>query len=107
VPIDEPLFGEAAAPLDAARVVARGAWTKETKGKLAVRKYALLAHPPHPRREYPPFSVFFTDFSAGRAEPLDTTVRWAATRAAADAAIEAWKAENVKRGWVLADERTG
>jgi hypothetical protein len=51
--------------------------------------------------------VFFTDFSAGRAEPLDTTVRWAATRAAADAAIEAWKAENVKRGWVLADERTG
>jgi hypothetical protein len=80
-----------------ATVLARGVWSKDNKGQLAVRKYVLIQT--NATRDHAPLVLFCTDFSPGRAEPLQTTVRTAATRAGADAQIAAWIDENIKKGW--------
>jgi hypothetical protein len=43
--------------------------------------------------------LFATDFSPGRAEPLQTSLRTAHTREAADRQIALWIEENIKKGW--------
>jgi hypothetical protein len=83
------------------RVVARRVWTKVTKGSTAVRKVVVV----DPQRggvdsEYPAFVAHFTDWSHGRKEPLQTQLRVAADREGIDRIVEAWIAENVKKGWV-------
>jgi hypothetical protein len=83
----------------AATLVKRMVWTKDVKGELAVRKFVLLKNDHGHGREYAPWTVFFTDFSPGRADPLQTTLRTASTQQAAEAIIEAWKLDNVKKGW--------
>ena len=82
-----------------ASVVMRAVWTKVTKDLTAVRKFVLLKNDHGDRLDYPPFTVFFTDFSPGRADPLQTSLRTAATRESADRAIAVWKEENIKKGW--------
>ncbi|MBN1609793.1 MAG: ATP-dependent DNA ligase [Polyangiaceae bacterium] len=83
-------------PLAASEVVHRAVFTK---GDTAVRKVAVIETHKQPHQGYAPFVVHGTDFSAGRAEPLKTTLRTASTRERADAFVAAWMAENVKRGW--------
>ncbi len=81
--------------------VRRGVWVKETKGKLAVRKYVVIAtNKGDGDARYPSFVVHYTDFSAGRKEPLKTAVQVASTTERADELIDAWVTKNVKRGWV-------
>jgi len=56
-------------------VVRRGVYSKTTKDKVAVRKYLIIdTHKGHDRN-YPAFVTFFTDYSPGRKEPLQTTLR--------------------------------
>lgn len=85
-------------PSGTATVLQRAVWSKETKGQVAVRKYVLI-QTNKPDRDHPPLVLFCTDFSPGRAEPLQTTLRTAATRAEAEVQIAAWVEENVKKGW--------
>ncbi|TNF31933.1 MAG: hypothetical protein EP329_11615 [Deltaproteobacteria bacterium] len=81
-------------------VVYRRVWTKTTKGKVSVRKAIVVAtRKAENDRRWPPYVAFFTDFSGGRKEPLQTSLRVASTEARALAAVEAWIADNVKRGW--------
>lgn len=89
---------EAAGESATAQVLARGVWTKETKGLLAVRKYVLI-QTNKAGRDFPPLVLFATDFSPGRAEPLQTSLRTAHTREAADRQIALWIEENIKKGW--------
>ena len=91
-----------------AEVMKREVWRKETKGLIAVRKYVLI-RPAQAGRDWPPLVLFFTDFSPGRAEPLQTTLRTADTAATADGQIAAWIEDNIKKGWnqVGADGETG
>jgi len=92
---------EPQAPTNAASnatVHKREVWTKETKGLVAVRKYVLIESN-KAGRDHPPFVLFYTDFSPGRAEPLQTTLRTVDTRATADRQIGEWIEENVKKGW--------
>jgi hypothetical protein len=79
-------------------VVKRAVYTKEMKGQTAVRKYVVVETR---KREagYPPFVVHFTDFSAGRAKPLETSMRSASSREKVDGLVAAWVEENVKKGW--------
>lgn len=84
------------AALPASEIVHRAVWVK---GEEAVRKIAVIATHKQPYQGYAPFVVFGTDFSAGRAEPLKTSVKTASTRERADALVAAWVEENVKRGW--------
>lgn len=83
----------------AAEVVRRGVFTKETKGQVAVRKYVIVKTNKEAEGSHPPFVVFFSDFSAGRREPLQTALRTAATLDEASVHVDRWLAENVKKGW--------
>lgn len=82
-----------------ARIVRRAVFTKETKGVVAVRKYAIIATNKGDDRNYPPYVVYFTDYSPGRKTPLETALRSAATEESAVTQVEAWLVDNVKRGW--------
>lgn len=88
----------AAAAPGSAVLLKREVWGKELKGQIAVRKYALI-QPNKPGRDHPPLVLFFTDYSPGRAEPLQTTLRTAADQSSADVQIAAWIEENIKKGW--------
>lgn len=82
-----------------AEIVRRGVFTKETKGVVSVRKYAIIDTHKGDTSNYPPFVVYFTDYSPGRKTPLDTALRSAATLDSAIRRVEAWITSNIKRGW--------
>ena len=81
-------------------VFRREVWTKENKGQTAVRKLVVWKtnkEASDPR--FPAFVVHWTDYSAGRASPLDREVRPAPDEAAATAIVDALIVENIKKGW--------
>jgi len=81
-------------------VVSRKVWVKQTKGQTAVRKFVAWAtHKAEVDLRYPPFVVAFSDFSAGRKEPLQRELRVASTQEKLEAHIREWETENVKKGW--------
>ena len=85
-------------------IVRREVWTKETKGQKAVRKLVVIktnkpTGTPHP----PAFVVHWTDYSAGRASPLDREVKLAQSYEGANMIAEALIAENIKKGWEKLD----
>lgn len=82
-----------------AEVVKRAVFTKETKGQTSVRKYVVIRTHKETEGTYPPYVVYFTDFAAGRREPLQTTMRTAASLEGAQDHVDRWLVENVKRGW--------
>jgi hypothetical protein len=82
-----------------AEVVARAVFTKETKGLIAVRKYAVIRTNKEGEGTHPPFVAFFSDFSPGRKEPLQTALRTGASLEDAHRHVDAWLVENVKKGW--------
>ncbi len=99
---DAPVEARAASavPHRASEIVRRAVWTKETKGQIAVRKLVVLKTNKEHEGSHPPFVVHFTDYSAARKTPLETTIRTASTLAGAERAVTAWIAENVLKGWV-------
>lgn len=82
-----------------AEIVRRGVFTKEAKGQTQVRKYVVIRTHKEDEGTHPPFVVFFTDYSHGRKDPLQTSLRTAATEAGVDVLVASWYVENVKRGW--------
>jgi hypothetical protein len=80
-------------------VIRRAVYTKETKGQLAVRKYVVVKTNKEAEGTHPPYVVFFTDYSAGRKTPLETSLRTGASVEACERAIATWIEENVKKGW--------
>ncbi|MGE3630948.1 MAG: hypothetical protein AB7P00_13685 [Sandaracinaceae bacterium] len=82
-----------------AEIVRRAVFSKTTKDKVAVRKYAIIATHKGDDRNYPAFLAFFTDYSPGRKDPLQTTLRPASTLARAEAEVVEWLGDNIKRGW--------
>lgn len=82
-----------------AEIVRRGVFVKEAKGQTAVRKYVVVRTHKEHEGTHPPYVAFFTDYSAGRREPLQTALRTAASEAGADAHVTTWILDNVKRGW--------
>lgn len=82
-------------------VVARRVWTKGGKGGTAVRKAVTIQTNKHELGDYPAFVAHFTDWSAGRKEPLQTQIRVASTRETIDGIVEAWVTDNIKKGWEL------
>lgn len=83
----------------AAETVARGVFTKTTKGKVAVRKYVIIdGHDPKGDHR-PPWMAFFTDYSLGRKEPLQTSLVTGSSQEGVHDEVRSWLAENIKRGW--------
>src|SRR5690606_30850092 len=86
--------------LSKSAILKRGVYKKDSKGNVAVRKYVAFAtNKAEEDPNYPPFVVFFTDFSPGRKDPLKTDMRVTPHRDMVDAYITEWIADNVKKGW--------
>lgn len=66
------------------------------KGKDAVRKFLLAKRG---GEDAMPYVFCFTDYSAGRKEPLKVSTEYAYTEKRGRALFEACKTENVKKGW--------
>ncbi|MGC4114564.1 MAG: hypothetical protein QM765_08125 [Myxococcales bacterium] len=97
LPFDSRFNAPVAAAKAEPAVIERKAFVK---GETMVRKYVAIAtNRPHDRN-YPPFVVHFTDYSAGRAEAMKVAIRTAATKESLDKHIAAWVEENVKKGWL-------
>jgi len=89
-----------AAKLPESTVIRRDVWTKAAKGATAVRK--LLVWKTNKEQDdpsYPAYVIHWTDYSAGRATPLDRDVRLAPDEKSALAIAEDLIAENIKKGW--------
>ena len=86
--------------LETSKVLRRAVYTKETKGKLAVRKLLLWkTNKEEASNEYPAYVVHWTDYSPGRKQPLQRTVKVASDEKTAGEIAEALIAKNVKKGW--------
>ncbi|MFK7985985.1 MAG: hypothetical protein AB8I08_08125 [Sandaracinaceae bacterium] len=108
VPIVAPSAQATAVAAKPSEVVRRGVYSKETKGKIAVRKYAIVATHKQNDRNYPPFVVYFTDYSPGRKEPLQTALRAANSMESAEGHVGQWLTSKIKRGWgEVEDARQG
>ena len=92
--------GSAFEALPASKLLDRQAYTKETKGQIAVRKLLLWqTNKEKISTEYPAFVVHWTDYSPGRKEPLRHTVRPAATKKDAEHLAKGLIEANIKKGW--------
>ncbi len=81
-------------------VLRREAFVKVTKGKTAVRKLLVWkTHKDAVDPLYPAYVVHFTDYSPGRKDPLQRTVRLAPDEATATALAEEMLASEIKKGW--------
>jgi hypothetical protein len=80
-------------------VIERKVYTKEMKGNLMVRKLLLIKTNKDDKPEFPPFVVYFTDFSPNRQEPLQRDIRIAQTEAQARKHFDRMAEENFIGGW--------
>lgn len=86
--------------LPASAVVRREVYAKEAKGQVAVRKLVLWqTNKETLDRSYPAYVVHWTDYSAGRKDPLQREVRVAPSLAEAQRIADEIIAENIKKGW--------
>jgi len=93
------------ADLPPAEIIRRAVYTKSLRGGgMAVRKVVVLAHQLAADAGYPPYSLYLTDFSPERQEPLQTALMVAATVEQAQAMANTWLTEHTGRGWQCASE---
>ena len=72
-------------------------WKKIVRGRTTVRKYVVIKT--NKDGDHPPFVVHFTDYAAGREDPLRTEVVVAGSRDSLDRAIRRWVTARITRGW--------
>jgi AAA+ superfamily predicted ATPase len=81
-------------------VIKREVFSKDMAAGLCVRKLvAWKTNKENADPLYPPYVVFFTDFTPGRLEPLKTEVRVASSLDKINSLAETWLAEKITRGW--------
>jgi len=98
LPKDRPLAPTG--PLPASALLRREVWTKTTKGQLAVRKLLVWqTNKSQISNDYPAYVVHWTDFSSGRASPLDREVKLAPDEATAMQLAQELIEGNIKKGW--------
>ena len=86
--------------LPASKLIDRQVYTKETKGQVAVRKLLMWqTNKDKVSAEHPAFVVHWTDYSPGRKDPLQHTVRPAATKKDAERLAIGLIETNIKKGW--------
>jgi hypothetical protein len=91
---------QASGKLPESTVIRRDVWTKVAKGATAVRKLLVWkTNKEQADSSYPPYVIHWTDYSAGRATPLDRDVRLAPDEKSALAIAEGLITENIKKGW--------
>jgi hypothetical protein len=81
------------------QIVLREVYTKENKNGKMVRKILGLKTNKEGTGLFPPFLVLYTDFSAGRAKPMDQEITWCASQSSMQDKVTALRAEYIKGGW--------
>ena len=95
--LDDPA---SAAELPKSEVVRREAYSKTSKGALAVRKLVVWqTNKDTIDSAYPAFVVHFTDYSAARRAPIKREVRLATTADDANRIADSIIAKQIKKGW--------
>ena len=88
--------------LPKSHVLRREVWTKETKGELAVRKLLVWkTNKSEINSAFPEYVVHWTDYSSGRASPLNREVKLAPNEESAMQLADGLILENIKKGWNL------
>ena len=81
-------------------ILRREVWTKEAKGALAVRKLLVWKTNKNEfNSSHPSYVVHWTDYSPGRASPLDRDVKLAPDEKTAVKIANSMVEENIKKGW--------
>ncbi|HMS67908.1 MAG: hypothetical protein WAT92_18655 [Saprospiraceae bacterium] len=87
------------AALQDSEILFREAYYKESKSGVAVRKFVGIKTNKLLKDNYPPFLLYFTDFSAGRKDPLQTDIKIASSEEKLKLILESEIEKNVKKGW--------
>jgi len=86
--------------LPGSTLIRREVWMKETKGLVAVRKLLIWkTNKQELNNGFPAYVVHWTDYSPGRASPLDREVKLAPDEKSAQALADSMVGENIKKGW--------
>jgi hypothetical protein len=86
--------------LPGSTLIRREVWMKETKGLVAVRKLLIWkTNKQELNAGFPAYVVHWTDYSPGRASPLDREVKLAPDEKSAQALADSMVGENIKKGW--------
>lgn len=89
------------ADLPKSEILRRQVFTKAAKDKTAVRKLLVWrTHKEQLDSAYPAYVVCFIDYSAGRKDPLQRTVRLAPSLELASRIAEGFIESEIKKGWV-------
>ncbi len=89
--------------LPKSEMIQREVFTKTLKGNLMVRKLMLWkTNKESEGGNHPAYVAYFTDFSPGRAAPIDRDIRVSNSREQIDVLYAALKAENIVKGWAPA-----
>ncbi len=81
------------------KIIVREIFTKGGKGGTAIRKFVGLKTNKEETGLYAPFLVIFSDYSAGRKEPLEQELYLCNTEEEVKLKVGALKEENIKKGW--------
>lgn len=91
--------------LPTSTLLRREVYGKLTKGELAVRKLLVWkTNKDEEEADYPAYVVHWTDYSAGRKDPLKREVRLAPDEDTAQAIAEDMLVANIKKGWERKDQ---
>ena len=90
---------KAAAALPKSKLLKRRVFKKTAKDKVMLQKFVTWKTNKEADPRFPAYVFHYTDFSSGRKDPLKKDIRVAATEVQIDAILEAFLAENVKKGW--------
>lgn len=88
----------AVADAGSATRVERAVYVKEGKGGKAIRKFTIWRSD-STRKGSAPYLIYFTDFSAGRKDPLQTELYLATSEKNAKSKMQELVDENIKKGW--------
>jgi len=79
--------------------ILRELYVKEGKNGKAFRKFAGWKTNKEARGKFPAYVLFYSDFSAGRKEPLEADIYMSPTEDDMKEKIDALIDENIKKGW--------
>ena len=82
-----------------ASIVHREVYTKESKGNLMVRKFLVVKTNKESSNKYPAYVLQFTDFSAGRKDPIKRDVKLTNDKGQVMELLAASIEKNIKSGW--------
>ncbi len=93
------------AELPKSEIILRELYTKETKGKLMVQKFLVWkTNKDTVSDKFPPYVMHYTNFSAGRKDPLKRELRVAGDEKSILEKVEIYRTKNIKKGWVKVEE---